>query len=81
MKTIAKGRAKSTKKKLEAALCLGADGGKRADGAKVTTAGINWYLNKYLKLMLDYVHSEFSGPLSGGADSEDGIMRRLQLAF
>ena len=50
------------------------------DGVTVTTAGANWYLNKYVRLMLDYVHSEFNSPVAGDR-GEDGVMTRVQLAF
>ena len=52
-----------------------------ARSADITTVGVNWYLNKHIELMLDYVHSEFGAPLGSGADSEDGAISRLQLSF
>jgi len=52
-----------------------------ADGAKVTTAGINWYLNQNVSVLLDYVHSDFNDALADGSKGEDGVMTRVQLSF
>jgi phosphate-selective porin OprO/OprP len=63
------------------------DGGK----LKNTTVGINWYVNSYLRLMLNYVHSELdktNGTAAAGAAlgvpigyKLDGIALRSQVAW
>ena len=51
------------------------------DGADVYTAGVNWYLNKNIRLMLNYEHADFNSPLTSGSKGEDGAITRLQLVF
>lgn len=45
--------------------------------------GVNWYGNRNLKLMLDYEHTDFVGGQSTGlgAEGEEAILTRVQLAF
>ncbi len=57
-------------------------------GASVTEArswgvGLNWYLNRQVKLMLDYERSIFDGgaPESGDRDAENVIFTRIQFAY
>jgi phosphate-selective porin OprO/OprP len=47
------------------------------------TAGINWYLNRYLKLSLNYDHVTYDGGRAGGRDrrADDQILTRLQLNY
>ena len=47
------------------------------------TVGLNWYLNNNLKLVLNYLHTDFSGGAAAGADrrSEKAVFTRLQAAF
>lgn len=60
--------------------------------AKPTTAaqqaeergiGVNWYLNRFVKLTTDYEHTGFRMASSGVTPlhSEDVLMNRVQLAF
>lgn len=58
-----------------------ADPSKYTDGSDICTGGLNWYLNKYLKLMFEYEHARFDSPLAGGSEAEDGVITRVQLAF
>lgn len=44
--------------------------------------GVNWYLNRFVKVMTDYEHTSFR--MFGGAaplHDENVVMSRLQLAF
>lgn len=45
--------------------------------------GLNWYLNKYVKLTTDYEHTVFTMSSSSVTPShnEDVLMNRVQLAF
>jgi len=44
--------------------------------------GANWYLNKNVKLVLDYANSSFDGGTAGGNRTvEQGLFTRAQLAF
>ena len=43
-------------------------------------AGVNWYLNRHAKIIVDYVRSNFSGQIDGD-DCEQGVMTRFQLVF
>jgi len=51
------------------------------DGAKVTTAGLNWYLSKHVRIMVDFEHAQFASALKNGDKGENGIMTRVQFAF
>ena len=46
-------------------------------------AGVNWYLNKNIKLTADYEQSEFDGGSKNGvaANGEKVIFTRVQFAF
>jgi len=50
------------------------------DKATVQTAGLNWYLNRNFRVMLNYVYSEFDERVNGDK-SEAGVLFRVQLAF
>jgi phosphate-selective porin OprO and OprP len=45
--------------------------------------GLNWYLNRNVKTVLNYEHTRFDGGAAGGADrpSESVVFSRLQFAF
>jgi phosphate-selective porin OprO/OprP len=45
--------------------------------------GLNWYLNRYVKLTTDYEHTVFKMSASGATQlhSEEVLMNRVQLAF
>lgn len=46
-------------------------------------AGLNWYLNRNVKLVLDYASTRFKGGAAAGGDREDEkvLFNRLQIAF
>lgn len=50
---------------------------------KEWVVGVNWYLNKNIKFVLDYANSDFKGgaPKGGDRASEYAIVSRVQLAF
>jgi phosphate-selective porin OprO/OprP len=47
------------------------------------TLGVNWYLNRWLKFMVNWEQTWFDGGAAGGADrdAEDTIYTRLQLQY
>jgi len=47
------------------------------------TAGLNWYLNRYVRVMANFDHTWFDGGRVGGRDrpSEDTILTRVQLSY
>lgn len=45
------------------------------------TFGVNWYMNPYTRMMLNYVHSSDSAPNNGPATYIDAIMMRAQFDF
>jgi phosphate-selective porin OprO and OprP len=48
--------------------------------AKEWVVGINWYLNRNIKLVLDYANTDFrGGAASGDRPTEKAIVSRLQL--
>jgi phosphate-selective porin OprO/OprP len=60
-----------------------ADPAVAATKASGWSAGVNWYLNNNLKLVLNYLSTDFDGGAAGGADrqSEKAVFTRLQVAF
>ena len=59
-----------------------------ATQAQGYTVGLNWYLNRWVKLMVDYDHTWFDGGAAGSTpgsiadrDTEDSIFTRLQLSY
>jgi len=62
---------------------LFADHSVSADRAQGWTAGLNWYLNRYVTVMANFDHTWFHGGRSLGRDrpSEDTILTRLQLSY
>ena len=46
-------------------------------------AGLNWYLNNNVRVMLDYERTDFDGgaPLGGDRQTEDAIFTRFQIAY
>jgi phosphate-selective porin OprO/OprP len=54
-----------------------------AQEARAWAVGLNWYLNKNVKLVLDYEETSFDGGAAGGSDrqTERVIFTRTQLAF
>lgn len=62
-----------------------ASSGKFTDGSVQFLAGVNWYPNRYLRLMVDYQHSRFDDPIlaSGGdlAMDHDTILSSVEVRF
>ena len=60
-----------------------ADPAKSATSAKTWATGINWYLNRGVKVMLDYDQTSFDGGAAKGADRPDEqlLLVRTQLSF
>jgi phosphate-selective porin OprO/OprP len=58
-----------------------------ASSAKAWAVGLNWYLNKSLKVMLDYEQTKFEGGASvngtgiGDREDENILFSRFQIAF
>lgn len=54
-----------------------------AEEAREWAVGLNWYLNKNLKLAFDYAQTQFDGGATGGKDRETErvVLTRAQLAF
>jgi phosphate-selective porin OprO and OprP len=67
----------------EAAFPTFADSAKSAETAKTWAAGVNWYLNRSIKLMLDYDQTSFDGGAAKGADrpDEEFLVCRAQFSF
>ena len=60
-----------------------ADPAVSARRAKAWTLGVNWYLTSNLKLVVNYLDTQFEGGAAAGADREDekAVFSRLQVAF
>jgi phosphate-selective porin OprO/OprP len=60
-----------------------ADPNVSARAARAWTAGLNWYLNPALKVVLDYEETRFDGGAPAGADRQTSrdFFTRLQVAF
>ncbi|HPQ17605.1 MAG TPA: hypothetical protein PLP04_20430, partial [Bryobacteraceae bacterium] len=59
-----------------------ADPAKSAARARSWGAGVNWYLNRSVKLSLDYENTKFKGGAAGGdRESEGAVFSRFQLVF
>jgi len=54
-----------------------------AQSAKEQSIGVNWYLNRYIKLETDYEHTGFrmASATATPLHSENVLMNRIQLAF
>lgn len=53
-----------------------------ARGAKARAAGLNWYLDKNVKAVLDYEETRFDGGRStGNRETEKALFSRLQVVF
>jgi phosphate-selective porin OprO/OprP len=65
------------------AFALGlADPSKSARRAHAWAVGVNWYLNRNVKIGLNYERTSFTGGTAGGdRDSEGTVLSRFQLAF
>lgn len=48
--------------------------------ASAVTAGVNWYMSRHTKLVLNYVHTSFDSEFEG-EKSEGGILARVQLNY
>lgn len=49
-----------------------------ADGVFAATAGLNWHVNAYVKMMMNYEYAAFN---SGDLPEEQSILTRLQVEF
>jgi phosphate-selective porin OprO and OprP len=59
-----------------------ADITKSATSAETWSVGVNWYLNRYTKLMFDYDQTHFNrGAVIGNRPNEKALLNRLQLSF
>lgn len=60
-----------------------ADPAVAASDARAWSVGLNWYLNRNLKYVLDYEQTRFEGGAPGGADrpTEKVVFGRVQLGF
>jgi phosphate-selective porin OprO/OprP len=60
-----------------------ANPGSAAQSAKEQAIGLNWYLNRYVKLVTDYEHTGFrmSSSTVTPLHSENVLMNRIQFAF
>ena len=59
-----------------------ADPTKSARGARAWAIGLNWYLNRNVKYMVDFERTTFTGGAAGGnRPAENAILVRSQVAF
>jgi phosphate-selective porin OprO/OprP len=60
-----------------------ADPDASATEAKGWTVGLNWYLNRWIKVAVNYDQTSFDGGAAGGSDrdTEDTILTRIQLSY
>lgn len=59
-----------------------ADAAQSANSAKAWGLGLNWYLSKNVKAMLDYEKTVFNGGSSfGSRQNEQAVLARVQLTF
>jgi len=67
----------------DAAFPLFANPATAASAADSIGVGFNWYLNRNLKVMLDYERTEFEGGAASSGDREDEnvLFSRFQIAF
>jgi phosphate-selective porin OprO/OprP len=54
-----------------------------AQEARAWAVGLNWYLNRNVKFVLDYEQTDFDGGAAGGKDrdTEQVVFTRAQVAF
>ena len=66
----------------DAAFPLFANPAVSASQANAWVLGVNWYLSSNLKLVVNYLHTNFEGGAAAGADrdSEKAVFSRLQVA-
>lgn len=72
----------TTLRRVDSLASLGAFSGTSAGEARTWTAGVNWYLTRNLKVVLDYEHTAFEGGrVTGDRTSERNLLMRTQLNF
>jgi phosphate-selective porin OprO/OprP len=65
----------------EAAITLGLATPGSSHEAKAWTVGFNWYLNPFIKYVVDFERTVFDGDTHGPRPPENGLAFRMQLAF
>ena len=67
----------------EDAFPLFADPARSVRGATAYAAGVNWYLNRFVRVLLDYERTGFDAAPGGGVErpTENLIVTRFQVAF
>jgi phosphate-selective porin OprO/OprP len=65
----------------EAAIQLGLATAGSSREAKAWTAGLNWYLNPYLRYVLNFERVIFDGDADGPRKPENALAFRTQLSF
>ena len=58
------------------------DGAKYPEATEEWTIGLNWHLNRFVKLAFNYEHIDFTSPAGNPDKPSEGVfLTRLQLAY